>query len=105
MNALGIDFTADQAGIIADLPVKLTIGARKYDVLAGAERRALDVIEEGRYNTYERPVMLPLSALKSLPTLKTTVTLDEIKYRVDEITTRDRATDSLVMMLRRDDGG
>ena len=102
-NRLGIDFTADLAGAIADLPATLTVGARKYAVVAGDEVRALDVTEPGRYATYDRSVTLPLSAMPALPALQSTVTLDDVKYAVADLS-RDRETDTLTLTLRREDG-
>ena len=102
-NRLGIDYAGDLAGSVADGPAVLGIGARRYDVIADIERRALDVTEEGRYATYERAVTMPLSAIKALPTLQTTCALDDVTYRIDDVT-RDRLTDTLILTLRRDDG-
>lgn len=104
MNRLGINFTADLAEAVADLPATLTVGSRQYSVIADAERRSLDVVEPGRYAVYDRTVTIPLSAIKAVPALQSTVTLDAIAYWVADVS-RDRETDTLAITLRREDGG
>jgi hypothetical protein len=103
VNNLGIDFTGDMEQAINDLPNTLTVGSRTYNVVADDERRSVEVLDEGQYATYDRNVTAILSQFRTVPAIQSTVTLDDLKYFVADLT-RNRETDTLVMTLRRSDG-
>jgi hypothetical protein len=103
MNKLGIDFGADLADAVADMPTVLTVGSRTYNVIADDERRNWSVEEPGRYKIFDRLVTLPLSAVHSIPAIQSTATIDNLRYYVADIATS-RESDTLTLTLRREDG-
>lgn len=102
-NALGIDFAADLATAIGDLPTDVTISGRVYQMTVDDERRALEIEEPGRYATYDRVATCALSTFRTIPALQTMATIDGQKYFIADIV-RNRETDTLQFTLRREDG-
>ena len=103
-NNLGINFAEDMEQVINDLPSVLTIGVRKYQCVADDERRSIEVEDEGFYQVYDREVTLPYSAVETMPDIQDVVTLDTVKYWIADKTNH-LQTDTLILTLRRRDGG
>jgi len=102
-DRLGIDWTADLADVIADLPTMITIGSQVLTCAASEERRAVDVEDGGRYATFERQATLPLSEVTAVPAIQSFVVLDSWRYHVADVV-RQRESDTLQLTLRREDG-
>ena len=102
-NKLGIDFRGDLEAAINDLPNTLTVGVRRYQVVADDERRAVEVEEPGRFAIYDRSIVAVLSQFPSVPAIQSTVTLDSVQYYIVD-GQRFWETDTLRLTLRREDG-
>ena len=102
-DRLGIDWTADLADVIADLPTTIVIGSQVLTCAANEERRTVDVEDGGRYVVFERQATLPLSLVKTVPAVQSFVVLDSVRYHVADIV-RQRETDTLQLTIRREDG-
>lgn len=101
-NHLGIDFAADLGQAIADLPSVLLIGGNRYFVAADDEARSQEVAEESTTAIYDRRVTGCLSRFRAVPAIRSTCTLDNVKYYVADVT-RNIDTDTLYLTLRRED--
>lgn len=82
------DAQADLAEMIEDFPSELSFDGKTVSCFIGEIETGFEIIEAGEYEPKTFQVLAVKADLRTVPTVKNTIIVDDVKYHVTDVQER-----------------